>query len=137
MKQSIMEHKIRFCYDNCRFLNPTESDQDKMGHPKMPHFCELYKKQVKHSGHHPKLVMLDECAVNVWCTKPEIDKYIKDLKNLKKMSSDEFMKEYCVVFKPDDKIDPKMSKELTMGIDLASPGTSDISVTRKIFPVKK
>lgn len=129
-----MMNKPKFCYDKCSFLNPNEEEQNKMGNHKIPHFCKKYDKQVKHSGHHPKLVRLDECDVSIWET-PKLEKM--DLVK-KTISEDEFKKEYCIEFDDDQKIDPNKSIELKTcprekkkficGMDLAN-NESDKSVT--------
>lgn len=121
-----MVHNQKFCYDNCHFLNPSENEQDKMGGIKIPHFCILYKKCVKHEGFHPKLIKLEECTVTKWETSKE--EKIDWKAELSKMSVDEFMKEYCYIFTEEEKINPDMSIELITGIDVAAPGTSDKSV---------
>lgn len=51
--------KINNC-NNCQYLNIKESNQES---DKQPHICTKYNKQVKHLGHHPSLIPLDECKI--------------------------------------------------------------------------
>lgn len=99
-----MDHRPKFCYVRCFFLSITESEQDKMGDKRIPHFCKKYDKQVKHSGHHPLLVRLDECDVCTW----ETPKFKKIDWSKKIISKDEFEKEYMVKFDEHQKIDSKI-----------------------------
>ena len=55
---------LPFCRSNCKHLSITEKEQNQSKErPKAPHFCRLYKNQVKHSGNHPRLMRLDECDI--------------------------------------------------------------------------
>jgi hypothetical protein len=129
-----MDHKMEFCYDDCTFLSITEKEQNKMGRHKPPHLCTKYNKQVKHGAFHPKLMKLNECDM-WWKVKADVKWEIEKAKN---MTPKEFGDQYCVVFKEDDRIDPKKSillntckenhKNFIMGIDLASKNSDDVSV---------
>ena len=50
---------MKFCFVNCPYLSPKEREQSE---DKEPHRCKRYGKQVKHLGHHPRLVRLGECG---------------------------------------------------------------------------
>lgn len=49
---------------NCKHLNPTEFQQSlEKDIKKMirPHKCTLYRKHLKHEGHHPEILKCSEC----------------------------------------------------------------------------
>jgi hypothetical protein len=50
-----------FCPDDCQYVRPTEEDQKKYLPVSVPHYCYLHKKEVKHEGHHPRLVRVKGC----------------------------------------------------------------------------
>lgn len=49
--------------NDCKHVIPTENEQ-KMMRDKTPHMCELHGRAVLHSGKHPKLTPLKQCAGN-------------------------------------------------------------------------
>lgn len=68
-----MNEHLYFCYDDCKYLSITETEQDKRAKKDIkngieprhrPHICKLLNKQVTHHGfkHHPKLVRWEECS---------------------------------------------------------------------------
>lgn len=54
------EIKIKFCNPECKHLSITEAEQNRQKR-KGPHFCNLYKAQVSHEMHHPRLVACYGC----------------------------------------------------------------------------
>lgn len=71
-------NKPKFCYENCKNLDPTEEEQRKTGMRNNPfHYCNKYKIRVMHGGYHPNLIKLGKCNYN-----PEDSLFIKLLKNL-------------------------------------------------------
>lgn len=53
----------RICHRNCKFLNITESEQDRLAIPHVPHIYKRYDRRVFHHNNHlhPDLARLDEC----------------------------------------------------------------------------
>ena len=80
-----------YCEENCKYLKPTEKEQDEdyvnsmdLNPDDTPireqHQCTLFNGVVVHGGHHPKLMSLDECEEfkrAAW-SRP-IDKFIEIL----------------------------------------------------------
>jgi hypothetical protein len=58
--QEFVEHKL-FCFSECRFLVPTESQQSILGDGS--HFCKRYNASVRHNGFHPQILRLQQCNV--------------------------------------------------------------------------
>ena len=50
--------KIKFCPDDCSFLDPQECYQTQK---KENHYCILYDKILKHRGFHPYIIACEEC----------------------------------------------------------------------------
>jgi len=58
----------KVCKPDCRFLSPTEAEQEMMIKPWPPHMCRKYNQRVRHVGYlypgegtHPDLLALPEC----------------------------------------------------------------------------
>ena len=51
---------MRFCPPNCKYLKPTEEEQDKQ-ELKSPHICQKYMVSLFHRGCHPNIVRLEDC----------------------------------------------------------------------------
>ena len=51
-------HQTIFCNPNCRFLSPTEKEQDIR---KIGHMCTKFKKRVYHKDKHPLIYRVEIC----------------------------------------------------------------------------
>jgi len=51
--------KVDLCPSDCPFLTLKEEKQNQKKFD--PHWCKKYNKQVRHFGHHPHVVKLEEC----------------------------------------------------------------------------
>jgi hypothetical protein len=49
-----------FC-DECKNINITEAEQDKLKKQNIQHYCNKYKKPLLHGLNHPKIPRIEEC----------------------------------------------------------------------------
>ena len=52
---------MKYCYRDCEHLSLTEYVQTRKRLQKQDHICNRYRKRVKHLGHHPDLIRLEDC----------------------------------------------------------------------------
>jgi len=60
MKNGIEKQDWEFCSIDCPYMDPDEEEQDEMN-TKPAHWCLRFNKLLRHDGHHPRIVRLEEC----------------------------------------------------------------------------